>query len=156
MIKVLIIDDHEMVRIGLSAFLESEPDIEVVGESSSGEEGVRLALEKKPDVVLMDLVMEGMGGVEATRQIVEKVEGVRVIVLTSFLDDDKVYPVLAAGAMSYLLKTSQSEEIAAAIRAAVRGKSVFEPKVTGKVISQGERERKEDERFALLTKSPTV
>ncbi|HEU5138672.1 MAG TPA: response regulator transcription factor [Bacillales bacterium] len=144
MIRVLLVDDHEMVRMGLSAYLESQSDIEIVGEASNGEEGVRLAEETVPDVILMDLVMEGMDGVEATRQISLVLEQVKIIVLTSFVDDDKVVPVLEAGAFSYLLKTSKAGEIAEAIRAASRGESILEAKVTGKVLSnmRGSGERK--------------
>lgn len=136
MIRVLLVDDHEMVRMGLSAYLESQSDIEIVGEASDGEEGVRLAVEQKPDVILMDLVMEGMDGVEATRQISEVLHDTKIIVLTSFVDDDKVYPVLEAGAFSYLLKTSKAKEIAEAIRAAMKGKPVLEEQVTGKMLSR--------------------
>lgn len=136
MIRVLLVDDHEMVRLGLAAYLNAQPDIEVVGEAADGREGVQLALKTKPDVVLMDLVMEGMDGVEATREITQALRETKVIVLTSFLDDDKVYPVIEAGALSYLLKTSKAHEIAAAIRAAVRGEPVLESKVTDKVLSR--------------------
>lgn len=136
MIRVLLVDDHEMVRMGLSAYLESQSDIEIVGEASDGEEGVRMAIEQKPDVILMDLVMEGMDGVEATRQISEVLHDTKIIVLTSFVDDDKVYPVLEAGAFSYLLKTSKAKEIAEAIRAAMKGKPVLEEQVTGKMLSR--------------------
>ncbi|GGD58397.1 response regulator [Paenibacillus nasutitermitis] len=135
-IKVLLVDDHEMVRMGLAGYLDIQADIEVVGEAASGEEGVRLAGELKPDVVVMDLVMAGMGGVEATRLICEMPDAPQVIVLTSFMDDDKVYPVIEAGALSYLLKTSRAREIASAIRAAGRGDSVLEAEVTGKVLSR--------------------
>lgn len=120
MIRVLLIDDHEMVRMGLAAFLEAQPDIEVIGEASDGSEGVRLAVELSPDVILMDLVMEGMDGIQATKQICRELSDPKIIVLTSFIDDDKVYPVIEAGALSYLLKTSKAAEIADAIRAARR------------------------------------
>lgn len=136
MIRVLLVDDHEMVRMGLSAYLESQPDIEVVGEASDGGEGVRLALETRPDVILMDLVMDGMDGVAATKEICRSFEEAKIIVLTSFIDDDKVLPVIEAGALSYLLKTSKAPEIADAIRRASRGESVLEAKVTGKVLSR--------------------
>jgi NarL family two-component system response regulator LiaR len=135
MIRVLLVDDHEMVRMGLAAYLESQPDIEIVGEASDGAEGVELAVRHQPDVILMDLVMEGMDGVEATKAICAKLEEAKIIVLTSFIDDDKVVPVIEAGALSYLLKTSKAAEIAAAIRSADRGESVLEAKVTGKVLS---------------------
>ncbi len=136
MIRVLLVDDHEMVRMGLSAYLQTQPDITVVGEAAEGAEGIRLALAERPDVILMDLVMEGVDGVTATREIYRALPEVRIIALTSFLDDDKVYPILEAGALSYLLKTSRAPEIAAAIRAAMRGEPVLEARVTGKVLSR--------------------
>ncbi len=136
MIRVLLIDDHEMVRMGLAAFLEAQPDIEVIGEASDGSEGVRLAAELSPDVILMDLVMEGMDGIQATKQICRELSDPKIIVLTSFIDDDKVYPVIEAGALSYLLKTSKAAEIADAIRAASKGEPKLESKVAGKVLSR--------------------
>ena len=136
MIRVLLVDDHEMVRMGLSAYLRTQPDMTVVGEAGDGAEGVRLALAERPDVILMDLVMEGMDGVAATREIHRALPAVRIIALTSFLDDDKVYPILEAGALSYLLKTARAPEIAAAIRAAMRDEPVLEARVTGKVLSR--------------------
>jgi len=136
MIRVMLVDDHEMVRMGLAAYLSTEDDIEVVGEASSGEEGVRLAVELKPDVILMDLVMEGIGGVEATRRIREACSSCKVIVLTSFIDDEKVYPVIEAGAFSYLLKTSRAVEIARAIRSAAAGEPVLESRVANKLMAR--------------------
>ncbi|MBP1938482.1 response regulator [Paenibacillus sediminis] len=135
-IKVLIVDDHEMVRIGLAAVLGTEEDIEVVGEASNGADGIRLAGEYKPDVVLMDLVMEGIDGIETTRQLLKLQPSSKVIVLTSYLDDEKMYPVIEAGAFSYLLKTSRASEIADAIRAAVRGEPVLESQVASKMMSK--------------------
>lgn len=136
MIRVLLIDDHEMVRMGLAAFLEAQPDIEVAGEASDGQQGVDLAAELLPDVILMDLVMDGMDGIEATKQICATLNDPKIIVLTSFIDDDKVYPVIEAGALSYLLKTSKAAEIAEAIRAAAKGRPKLESKVAGKVLSR--------------------
>ncbi|WP_139492298.1 response regulator [Brevibacillus dissolubilis] len=136
MIRVMLVDDHEMVRMGLAAYLSTEDDIEVMGEASSGEEGVQLAKELQPDVVLMDLVMEGMGGIEATRRIREECPAVKVIVLTSFIDDEKVYPVIEAGAFSYLLKTSRASEIARAIRSAAAGEPVLESRVASKIMAR--------------------
>jgi len=135
-IRVLLIDDHEIVRMGLAAFLEAQPDIEVAGEASDGQQGVDLAAELLPDVILMDLVMDGMDGIEATKQICAKLNDPKIIVLTSFIDDDKVYPVIEAGALSYLLKTSKAAEIAEAIRAAAKGEPKLESKVAGKVLSR--------------------
>jgi two-component system, NarL family, response regulator LiaR len=136
MIRVMIVDDHEMVRMGLAAYLESQPDMEIVAEAASGREAVRLALETRPDVILMDLVMEPMDGIEATKEIVRVLDDPKIIVLTSFIDDDKVYPVIEAGALSYLLKTSKAKDIAAAIRAAMKGEPVLEAQVTGKMLSR--------------------
>ena len=135
-VRVLLVDDHEMVRIGLAAVLGTEEGIEVVGEAGNGMDGLRLAREYKPDVVLMDLVMEGMDGIETTRRLMEEMPDCRVIVLTSFLDDEKMYPVIEAGAFSYLLKTSRATEIADAIRAAARGQSVLESQVASKMMKR--------------------
>lgn len=135
-ISVLLVDDHEMVRIGLAAVLGTEEGIEVVGEAGSGEEGIRLASEYKPNVILMDLVMDGMDGIETTRQVTKMLPECKVIVLTSYLDDEKMYPVIEAGAFSYLLKTSRASEIAEAIRAAARGQSVLESQVASKMMNR--------------------
>lgn len=135
-IKVLLVDDHEMVRIGLAAVLGTEDDIEVVGEAGSGEEGIRLAVEYKPEVVLMDLVMDGMDGIEATKRLLQLFPDCKVIVLTSYLDEDKMYPVLEAGAFSYLLKTSRAPEIAQAIRAASKGQPILESQVASKLMNR--------------------
>lgn len=139
-IKVLLVDDHEMVRMGMATFLNTEPEIEVIGEASNGQEGVRLALQLKPDIILMDLVMDGMDGIEATREIIQKQSKdkipSKIIVLTSFLDDDKVFPVIEAGAFSYLLKTSRASDIAQAIRSAVKGEPTIEGKVAGVMMNR--------------------
>src|SRR4051812_5436669 len=134
MIRVVFVDDHEMVRIGVSSYLSAQPDIEVVGEADDGKKGVELALELRPDIILMDLVMKEMDGIEATRQIIEQWPEAKVIIVTSFLDDEKVYPALEAGATSYMLKTSKASEIANAVRATYHGQSVLEPEVTGKMM----------------------
>ncbi|MCM3762641.1 response regulator transcription factor [Alkalihalobacillus oceani] len=136
MIRVLLVDDHEMVRMGLSAYLSTQSDIEIVGQASNGQEGIDLAVEQKPDVILMDLVMEGMDGIAATAAITKKLADVKVIVLTSFIDDEKVYPVIEAGAFSYLLKTSSAAEITSAIRSAAKGEAVVEAKVTNKMMQR--------------------
>lgn len=135
-IKVLLVDDHEMVRIGLAAVLGTEEGIEVVGEANNGADGIRLAQEYKPDIVLMDLVMEGMDGIETTRKLLQIYPDCKVIVLTSYLDDAKIYPVLEAGAFSYLLKTSRASEIAQAIRAAVKGQPMLESQVASKIMNR--------------------
>ncbi len=135
-IKVLLVDDHEMVRIGLAAVLGTEDDIEVVGEAGNGLDGIRLAQQYRPDVVLMDLVMEGMDGIETTRRLLQLYPECKVIVLTSYLDDEKMYPVIEAGAFSYLLKTSRASEIAQAIRSAIKGQSVLESQVASKIMNR--------------------
>lgn len=150
-IKVLLVDDHEMVRIGLSAVLSTEEDLEIVGEASNGEDGIRLAQAYKPDVIMMDLVMDGMDGVETTRRIMELMPDSKVIVLTSYVDDDKLYPVIEAGAFSYLLKTSRAAEIAEAIRAAARGQSVLEPQVTAKMMNRLRETKQQDNAHEELT-----
>ncbi|MDX8367232.1 response regulator [Cytobacillus sp. Hm23] len=134
MIKVLFVDDHEMVRIGVSSYLSAQSDIEVVGEADNGRDGVELALSLRPDIILMDLVMKEMDGIEATQMIIDQWPEAKIIIVTSFLDDEKVYPALEAGATSYLLKTSKANEIANAVRETYRGQSVLEPEVTGKMM----------------------
>ncbi|MEW8969865.1 response regulator transcription factor [Mesobacillus jeotgali] len=134
MIKVVFVDDHEMVRIGVSSYLSAQPDIEVIGEADNGKKGVEMALELRPDIILMDLVMKEMDGIEATRQIIEQWPEAKIIIVTSFLDDEKVYPALEAGATSYMLKTSKASEIADAVRVTYSGQPVLEPEVTGKMM----------------------
>ncbi|HWO74560.1 MAG TPA: response regulator transcription factor [Bacillus sp. (in: firmicutes)] len=136
MIKVLFVDDHEMVRIGVSSYLSAQPDIEVIAEADNGKTAVEMALELRPDIILMDLVMKEMDGIEATREIMKQWPEAKIIIVTSFLDDDKVYPALEAGATSYLLKTSKASEIAESIRSTFHGQTVLEPEVTGKVMSK--------------------
>lgn len=136
MIKVLLIDDHEMVRMGVSAYLSTQKDIEVVGEASDGDSGSKLALEKDVDVILMDLLMEKMNGIEATKMIMAKKPESKIIVLTSFIDDEMVIPVIEAGAFSYLLKTTSAADIAKAIRAAANGEPVVESKVATKMMNK--------------------
>jgi NarL family two-component system response regulator LiaR len=135
-INVMLIDDHRVVRQGLRDFLELQGDIEVIGEASSGEEGVQLARELLPDVVLMDLVMPGIDGVETTRRLKAASPSSRVIVLTSFADDDKVFPAIKAGAISYLLKDISPEDLAHAIRAAQRNEAVLHPEVAAKLMQE--------------------
>lgn len=136
MIKVLFVDDHEMVRIGVSAYLATQADIEVIAEADNGIKAIELALELRPDVILMDIVMSEMDGIEATRQIIEEWPEAKILMVTSFIDDDKVYPALEAGATSYVLKTSKASEIARAIRNTYQGESVFESEVTNKVLTR--------------------
>src|SRR3954447_7141969 len=136
MIKVLFVDDHEMVRIGVSAYLAAQPDMEVVGEADNGKTAIDLALSLRPDIILMDLVMKEMDGIEATRQIIAAWPEAKIIIVTSFLDDEKVYPALEAGATSYMLKTSKASDIADAVRSTFHGQSILEPEVTGKMVKK--------------------
>lgn len=136
MIRVLLVDDHEMVRLGVSSYLGIQSDIEVVGEAENGQIGYEKALELRPDVILMDLVMDVMDGIEATKKILKEWPEARVIIVTSFIDDEKVYPAIEAGAAGYLLKTSSAKEIAKAIRAANKGEKVLEPEVTSKMMER--------------------
>ncbi|MEC1179230.1 response regulator transcription factor [Metasolibacillus meyeri] len=136
MIKVLLVDDHEMVRIGVAAYLSAQPDIEVIGEAENGVEAIEKALALRPDLILMDNVMPIMTGAEATEKILKEWPSAKVMMVTSFLDDDKVYPALEAGAVSYILKTSNAKQIADAIRKTFNGETVLEPEVTTKMISR--------------------
>ncbi|KRL86854.1 response regulator transcription factor [Lacticaseibacillus pantheris] len=133
MIKVLIVDDHEMVRLGISSYLGIQQDIEVIGEAENGADGRDQALADRPDVILMDLKMPKMDGVTATKEILASWPQARVIILTSFIDDELVYPAMAAGAAGYILKTSTAAEIADAIRNTMRGQSTIAPEVNDKL-----------------------
>lgn len=135
-ISLLITDDHALVRQGTRAFLELQPDLTVVGEADSGEMAVRMAAELAPDVVLMDLVMPGMGGVEATRQVKQVSPHSQVIVLTSYHEDEFIFPALRAGALSYVLKDVGPEELADTVRKAARGESVLHPRVAARVVQE--------------------
>lgn len=132
-IKVLFVDDHEMVRIGISSYLSTQPDLEVVGEGASGKEAIAKAQELKPDLILMDLLMEDMDGVEATTQIKKEMPHIKVVMLTSFIEDKEVYRALDAGVDSYILKTTSAKDIAEAVRKTYHGESVFEPEVLVKM-----------------------
>ncbi|EKQ18651.1 two component transcriptional regulator [Lacticaseibacillus paracasei] len=136
MIKVLIVDDHEMVRLGLATYIGVQPDLEVVDQAENGQEGVDMALKDRPDIILMDLVMPVKDGITATKEILKAWPQARIIILTSFIDDAKVYPAMEAGAASYILKTATAEEIAKAIRQTAKGERVLEPQVTTKMMNR--------------------
>lgn len=136
MIRVLVVDDHEMVRLGVTSYLMVQPDIEVVAEAENGLQGYQKALELKPDIILMDLVMEVMDGIEATKKIVAEWSEAKIIIVTSFLDDEKVFPAMDSGASGYLLKTSSANEIADAIRAIYQGDTVIEKEVSDKILDK--------------------
>ncbi len=135
-ITVLLVDDHEVVRSGVSAFLASQPDFEVVGEAKSGTEAVNLALKHVPDVVLMDLVMAKMDGVEATRQVKNVSPRTKIVVLTSYHQDEYIFPALKAGAISYILKDVKMDELADALRRASQGEATLHPRVASRVIQE--------------------
>lgn len=140
-ITVLIVDDHAVVRQGLRSFLEVQPDVEVVGEAADGAEAVRKVAELVPDVVLMDLVLPGTDGIAATREIRRASPSTRVLVLTSFAEDEKVFPAIKAGAQGYLLKDVLPEELARAIRTVQRGESLLHPEVARKLVQEFARPR---------------
>jgi len=135
-ISLLIADDHILVRQGIRAFLELQPDLTVVGEAGSGEAAVRMAAELAPDVVLMDLVMPGIGGVEATRQVKQASPHSQVVVLTSYHEDEYIFPALRAGALSYVLKDIDPDALADTVRKAARGESVLHPRVAARVVQE--------------------
>jgi DNA-binding NarL/FixJ family response regulator len=129
MTTVMLVDDHPLVRAGLATLIATTDDLELVGEASGGEEAVTLVEELEPEVVLMDLSMPGMDGVEATRRILDDYPEVRVVVLTSFADEGRVTDALAAGAVGYLLKDCDGRELIAAIRSAALGHAPLDPRV---------------------------
>jgi NarL family two-component system response regulator LiaR len=135
-ISVLITDDHALVRQGIRTFLELQPDLTVIGEADSGEAAVRMAAEMVPDVVLMDLVMPGITGVEATQQVKRVSPHSQIIVLTSYHEDEYIFPALRAGALSYVLKDISPEELAETVRKAARGESVLHSRVASRVVQE--------------------
>jgi NarL family two-component system response regulator LiaR len=149
-IRVLIVDDHAVVREGLRTFLELQEGIEVAGEASDGHDAIGAAERLRPDVVLMDLVMPNLDGVGAMRELRQRVPGARVIVLTSFLDDERLLPAVRAGAAGYLLKNVQPQELARAIRAAAAGEALLDPAVAARLVEALEEDGR-DTRAEQLT-----
>jgi NarL family two-component system response regulator LiaR len=135
-ITVMIVDDHEMVRHGAAGYLEAQEDVHVIAQAESGEEALTIALENVPDVVLMDLVMPGMDGVEATRRLKDLSPRTQVIILTSYHEDEHIFPALQAGAISYLLKDVKAAELVEAIRRAARGEATLHPRIAERVIKE--------------------
>jgi NarL family two-component system response regulator LiaR len=135
-ITVLIVDDHQVVRQGVRAFLESQPDITVVAEAESGEAAAQLAAEYAPDVVLMDLLMPGMDGVAATQQVKLVSPRTQVVVLTSYHQDEHIFPAIRAGALSYLLKDVGPQELVEAVRKAARGEVALDSRVANRLIQE--------------------
>ena len=135
-IKVLIVDDHQVVRQGLRTFLELQEDILVVAEAGDGQTALEMVRQFSPHVVLMDLVMPRLDGITATRQVKSLASDVKVIALTSFTEDDKVFPAIQAGASSYLLKDVSPDDLVGAIRAAYRGEARLHPDIARKLMEQ--------------------
>jgi DNA-binding NarL/FixJ family response regulator len=136
MIRILLVDDHPVVRHGLRGMLEAEPDLEVVAEAGGGVAGLELAVQQRPDIVLMDLRMPDGDGVAATEQILARLPGVRVVVLTSYESDRDILRAIEAGACGYLLKDASGAELAEAVRAAARGETVLAPSVASTLVRQ--------------------
>lgn len=135
-ITVLLVDDHKVVRQGVRAFLEAHSEFVVVGEAASGTEAVQLTEEHIPDVVLMDLIMPEMDGVEATRQVKNVSPRTQIVVLTSYHEDEHVFPALEAGATSYILKDVDMDELVAAIQRAAKGEVTLHPRVASRIIQE--------------------
>ena len=131
--RILLVDDHQMVRLGLKSFFELQDDIEEVTEATKGREGVEKALESRPDVIMMDIVMPEMSGIDATLAILKEWPEAKILILTSYLDNEKIYPVLDAGARGYILKTSSADEILHAVRKVAKGEFAIETEVSKKV-----------------------
>jgi len=135
-IKILIADDHHVVRKGLVFFLQTQPDLEIVGEASNGEEALKLATSLQPHIVLMDLSMPVLDGIEATKELKKQAPYIQVMILTSFSDQDHVIPALEAGASGYQLKESDPDELVAAIRKLMNGENQLHPKVTTHLLTR--------------------
>ena len=146
-IRVLLVDDHDIVRLGLMTLLNDQPDMEVVGEANTAAEAVRAVEKISPDVVLMDIRLPGEGGIEATRQVTERFPKSKVVMLTSFADDELVMRAINAGAVGYMLKQVGNEELIRAIQAAARGEAILDPSTTARLLTQvraAERKAEED------------
>ncbi len=135
-IRVILADDHALVRQGIRQFLEEAGDIEVVGEAANGEGALQLVAQLRPDIAVLDVQMPGMGGIEATRQIKERFPQVRVLILTAYEEDPYIFALLRAGAQGYILKTAEADDLVRAVRAVYRGESALSPQVTQKVVRQ--------------------
>jgi DNA-binding NarL/FixJ family response regulator len=150
-ITVFLVDDHAVVRQGIRASLEARPNFVVVGEAESGEEAVRHIADLVPDVVLMDLMMEGMDGVEATRRIKRLSPHTQVVVLTSYHDDEHIFPALRAGAISYQLKSVKIEELAETIRRAAQREATLHSRIAARVIQEVQNSKPDSHPFSDLT-----
>jgi NarL family two-component system response regulator LiaR len=135
-IRIFVADDHPIVRRGIRDLLETEPGLDVIGEAANGREAVSGVSDLEPDVVLMDLVMAPVDGIEATRQIKAQQPDVKILVLTSFATDDKVFPAIKAGALGYLIKDTAPEELVQAIRQVYRGEATLHPAIAQKLLAE--------------------
>lgn len=142
-IHILLVDDHSLVRQGIRSFLETQSDLSIVGEAASGEEAEHLVADLVPDVVLMDLSMPGIGGIEAIRRVKKSSPHSQIVVLTSFEEDDYIFPALRAGALSYVLKNVQAGDLADIIRKARRAEAFLHPRVAARVVQELRGERKD-------------
>lgn len=144
--RILLVDDHDIVRLGLMTLLNDQPDMDVVGEASTAGEGIKTAGRLMPDVILMDIRLPGEGGIEACQQITSRYPSCKVVMLTSFADDELVVRAIRAGAVGYVLKQVGNEELLRAIRAAARGEALLDPSTTARLLSRvREAERKAEE-----------
>jgi len=144
--RILLVDDHDIVRLGLMTLLNDQPDMEVIGEASTAGEAVKAAEKLQPNVVLMDIRLPGEGGIEATSQVTRRVPTCKVVMLTSFADDELVMRAIRAGAVGYVLKQVGNEELLRAIRAAARGEALLDPSTTARLLTRvREAERKAEE-----------
>jgi NarL family two-component system response regulator LiaR len=150
-ISILIVDDHEVVRNGIRAYLETLPKFNVVGEAASGEEAIKMAGELIPDVVLMDLVMPGMDGIETTREVKKISPRTQIVVLTSYHEDEQIFPALKAGAISYVLKDMKMDKLAEAIQSAIHGEVTLHPLVATRVLRNLRGESQDESFYAELT-----
>ncbi len=146
-ITIIIVDDHEVVRRGVRAYLDTLPEFQVIAEAESGQEAIRLVKEHIPDVVLIDLIMPGMDGVESTRRIKAASPRTQVVVLTSYHDDVHIFPALKAGAISYILKDMKMDRLVEAIRKAVQGEVTLHPRVAARVLQNIRGDNIEDQEF---------
>ena len=135
-IRVLLVDDHEVVRLGLITLMQDQPYLAVVGEAGSAAEALRLVEQLRPDVVLMDIRMPGAGGIEATRQIAERFPETKVVMLTSYADDELLVRAIRAGAVGYVLKQVGNEELLRAVAAAARGEALLDPATTARLLAR--------------------
>jgi NarL family two-component system response regulator LiaR len=150
-ISIIIVDDHEVVRNGIRAYLETLPEFNVVGEAASGEETIKMVGDLIPDVVLMDLVMPGMDGIETTRQVKKISPRTQIVVLTSYHEDEHIFPALKAGAISYVLKDMKMDKLAEAIQSAIRGEVTLHPLVATRVLRNLRGESNGESFYAELT-----